>query len=483
MHWPPLLPPNSVAANTAASAGGGDGASSSFFLYPSLLSAKELEAVLDVLHQETPLNTAPDTVDSMAAWEFYWLSRTEPRLVRPSEATNALQLSRVLQPIVDARLTPLVNVRYREQCRGRCTPCTSLVRRYRPHERRSHSEHFDLFAIATTVIVLATAGEQMGGLYVSTGTDVHFLGLSPGDGVIHQSDLLHGVAIHDQEDDAATAEEDEWERWSWIVWYSDSTACEMGRPAQWNLRAAEAGEPLAAFLHARRLHLDPGLDRTEAARLRVRFLTLSAEAGFSRSMVELGDAHKAGKGVRADLRQAMRWWRRANATEHCADAAYKLGRALLDASQNRPVLEAIAPELTPEELADPIRAAVGLFFAATRRDAPPQSNHESGAVGGAPDASWRPQTLASESQKLACHHLGIAHAYGRSVPKDEDLAAYYFGRADRSESMRFAAQLHFQRGRSGAALRWMRRAANAGDEQAKELYPTLRRQLLEREEL
>ena len=62
--------------------------------------------------------------------------------------------------------------------------------------------------------------EYLGGLHLAAGTSSNrfVLPLSRGDAVVHQSDLLHGVSVASGE------------RWSWILWYRDSSACaEHGR--------------------------------------------------------------------------------------------------------------------------------------------------------------------------------------------------------------------------------------------------------------
>ena len=61
-------------------------------------------------------------------------------------------------------------LRYAERCAGdrACTPCSSLIRRYREGERRSHAPHEDSEAFATVVVSLANAGDEFeGGLYVA----------------------------------------------------------------------------------------------------------------------------------------------------------------------------------------------------------------------------------------------------------------------------------------------------------------------------
>ena len=54
-----------------------------------------------------------------------------------------------------------------------------------------------------------------------------------GDAVVHQSDLLHGVDLGDEAS----------ERWSWILWYYDSTRC-VSRGHEWSKAAAEAGDAM-----------------------------------------------------------------------------------------------------------------------------------------------------------------------------------------------------------------------------------------------
>mmetsp|Transcript_13070 Transcript_13070/g.33509 ORF Transcript_13070/g.33509 Transcript_13070/m.33509 type:complete len:178 (-) Transcript_13070:148-681(-) len=159
-------------------------------------------------------------------------------------------------------------------------------------------------------------------------------------------------------------------------------------------------------------------------------------------MVELGMAYKRGEGVERNVRLAARWWRRANETEDRSMASFNLGQLLLESA------EEIAPEVAPTLLVDPVASAVGLFVAAIEQGHP---------------------ASASPGYRLACHNLGIAHMHGRGgAPQDADRAAMYLGWAGSAQAMRLAAQLHASRGRTGAATRWMRRAANAGDEEARQ---------------
>ena len=351
---------------------------------------------------------------------------------------------------------------------------------YRPHERRSHAEHFDLQALATVVVSLSTHGVDYpagSGLYVSTGAEVKVLGLAAGDALIHQSTLLHGVTIPTDDDATDASDEDgedagsvrHWERWSWIVWYSDSSSCEE-RAHLWHQAAADAGDdPLTTFLHAKRLHLDPRMSTPDAARARARYLTRAADDGFTRAMVDLGMAYKTADGVPRDVARAARWWRRACDTADRAMACFNLGQLILESADE------LAGVLSGDERREPVRTAVRLFFAAVADNATDAS--VGSAVGGGGVAGDGQVLAVSPGHSLAFHNLGVAHLKGRAVPQDDDLAATYFGRAGTAMAMRIAAEIHQRRGRLRAAMRWMRRAANAGDAHARRAYPVLARHL------
>lgn len=104
------------------------------------------------------------------------------------------------------------------QCKGACTACYSLIRKYTDGERRGLKAHFDSNALVTAVISLNSYGDDFGGgLYVSTGVGdaggERFLALRQGDTVLHQGDLLHGVNVTSGV------------RWSWVMWFSDDPGC------------------------------------------------------------------------------------------------------------------------------------------------------------------------------------------------------------------------------------------------------------------
>jgi hypothetical protein len=141
------------------------------------------------------------------------------------------------RPILDERITPYVREHFPETCNkdpeSACTPCYSLVRRYRPGERRSHETHRDGHALVTVVVSLSDYGsEYRGGIYVAHNrADKKVLALKRGDAVVHQSDLLHGVKVKD----------DGGERWSWVLWFKDSTECHDSNNVEWFRECADKG--------------------------------------------------------------------------------------------------------------------------------------------------------------------------------------------------------------------------------------------------
>uniref|UniRef100_A0A7S2IG85 Fe2OG dioxygenase domain-containing protein n=1 Tax=Haptolina brevifila TaxID=156173 RepID=A0A7S2IG85_9EUKA len=141
----------------------------------------------------------PDSVDGRPAHELY--------ILRDGAVVNSADLHTLMQPSL-VRLTREVNDR-RAICKATlagCKPCTSLIRRYRPGERRTHSEHIDGHAAVTAVVSLSHATDFSGGFFVSNLSSRALVPLERGDAVIHASDLFHGVDVRSGE------------RWSWVVW-------------------------------------------------------------------------------------------------------------------------------------------------------------------------------------------------------------------------------------------------------------------------
>merc|ERR1712159_671908 len=104
-----------------------------------------------------PFDTDPDSVDGMSSHEIF-IDNEELRKETSYEASSSLKydavpeilasrralrqkLMVIMKPIVEERITPLVRQQYPDKCTNKagraCTPCYSLIRRYRPGERRT----------------------------------------------------------------------------------------------------------------------------------------------------------------------------------------------------------------------------------------------------------------------------------------------------------------------------------------------------------
>jgi hypothetical protein len=129
-------------------------ATASFAVLPALVSAHEVASILS-LAKAGGVDADPDTVDAMPTFEMHvFSSRDEPDARRKAHAHTRAALRKHMDPIVAERITPFVRQRYPQAC-GRvaeaadrdgigvvagtsdassreCTPCYSLVKRYRP---------------------------------------------------------------------------------------------------------------------------------------------------------------------------------------------------------------------------------------------------------------------------------------------------------------------------------------------------------------
>ena len=239
------------------------------------------------------------------AWHMQEMKKDGSAQERALRLPLRAALMRIMGPILDERITPLVRQRYPAVCQKSsarsCTPCYSLVRRYRPGERRSHACHHDGHALVTVVVSLSDWGrEYKGGLYVATGRSARMsLALSRGDAVVHQSDLLHGVQVgraarppspqqrprpppcapshaaaaalrHPSTRAAlrapgvlrAQVEGASSERWSWVLWYTDSAQCE-DHGHEWFASCADSGDAVCQMLHASKVGATPGITPAE----------------------------------------------------------------------------------------------------------------------------------------------------------------------------------------------------------------------------
>ena len=223
----------------------------------------------------------------MVTYEFIISSAGAAKAHDPVRFALRERLRSITEPILRHRIEPFVWSLYPKAS----AVCHSMVRRYLLTERRSHDTHWDIPSYVSVVVSLDSSGVDFeGGFFVTTGNgEKSFIPLQRGDAVVHQSDLLHGVHVR------------EGERWSWAMWFQDSSDC-SSRAETWWQEEASKGDPVAQTLRAMR-----------AARKEDSFTWLSqaAESHFPRAQLYLGKAFEDGKLIQKDEKQAKRWYEEA----------------------------------------------------------------------------------------------------------------------------------------------------------------------------
>mmetsp|Transcript_50832 Transcript_50832/g.91354 ORF Transcript_50832/g.91354 Transcript_50832/m.91354 type:complete len:528 (-) Transcript_50832:50-1633(-) len=375
------------------------GVQSAFDVLAKVVTQQEVADILRLLEKygsKNPFDSDPDTVDGMSTHEVYvetpdmptepsteaqpWMKLdTDPR-VFASRKKLRRRLKKIMDPIVKDRITPFVQERF-PSCRreaGNCTPCYSLVRKYKSGERRSHGVHYDAHALVTVVISLKDYGASYrGGLYVATShsrRNSRILGLLSGDAVIHQSDLLHGVEVDD----------DGGERWSWILWFRDTPSCDDSSEYRWFRSCAREGNAVCQFLHANKAGQEPEVrgDPAKTAEEVLLWNQKAADQGFGPAMVKLARAYlkTLPSSLPYDEARAIDLFQRAiNATGE-PDAYYGLATLALENQGLEGVVQ-----------------AVQLLLHAAR--------------GG---------------HVFSMFNLGLAHLYGYAFPRDPNVAAQWF---------------------------------------------------------
>ena len=301
----------------------------------------------------------------------------------------------MLRPI-EKKITDIVRATWPKKCnRGggrKCRPCSSLIRRYLPGERRTHGIHRDGQAIVTSVMSFTDYGSDfLGGLYVAAnGVGRQVVALRKGDVVIHTNDLLHGVQVDDFEDRKS-------ERWSWIIWFLDSDTCDnLGY--EWNKKCAKKGDPLCQYLHGWRVHENPHLTNAQHHKQRKKWMSLSGAQGFGEACFKVGRQYFQYQ----NLTGAIWWLQKARAAGE-VDASYQLGHVLL---QGLIAPSCIAPGETREQAAQ--REALGLF-------------EEAAVAGASPFAG----------AQFAMYNIGVAYLFGfAGLKRNPQTAARWFKAAN-----------------------------------------------------
>ena len=147
------------------------------------------------------LDQDPDSVDGMTSQEIFLdndnlrsgqTSKSDPYEDMETRGVLRQKLMALTEEYSKGLLMPFLEEWYGKKKCGlpgrRCTPCYSLIRRYRAGERQSHAPHYDTHSFVTVVVSLTDYGEEYtGGLYVSTkNSERNYIKLNRGDAVVHQ---------------------------------------------------------------------------------------------------------------------------------------------------------------------------------------------------------------------------------------------------------------------------------------------------------
>jgi hypothetical protein len=269
--------------------------------------------------------------------------------------------------------------------------------------------HTDNEAIATVVISLSDYGtEYRGGLYVAAGGDTkRVLAMSRGDGVLHQTDVMHGVDLGDKDS----------ERWSIILWIRDSFECAQHN-AEWHRECAEAGNPICQYLHSLatidRTRSDMGGPAVVARS--VEWIQRSASGGYIPAVAQLA-AVRSGNLPPPEALDLLRKTI-ASISRNAAPPAwllYQLAQLLLQAGESE-------------------AEAVACFEAA-----------------------------ATMGDYQAMYNLGVAHLYGQGVARaDPQLAAEWFEASGLPEGLHAVSLYHQSNGRVANARYYADHAAALG---------------------
>ena len=374
---------------------------SEFSKLPQIAKPQEVSDILKLV-KSVPFDTDPDSVDCMCTHEFYIDS---PEIKNGSSSSNQMKkdndkkilkirtqirekLLNIMNPIIKNRITPYVRMLYSQnnELDRQCTPCYCFVRRYKQNERRTHATHRDGHAYATVVISLSDyEKEYRGGIYVAT-TERYkqTVVLNRGDALVHKYDLLHGVKVKN----------DGGERWSWILWYKDSTKCK-DYSKEWFKAKAYEGIPLYQALYA-----NTGCEGV------VEWHIKAANQGFSNSMVKLARGYL--KLLKSKLpynpKEAERLYRNAIKVAQDPHAQYGLAQMLL---------EGLIIKINNDTFVSVLKEVISLL--------------EESAKGG---------------NVFAMFNLGIVHLYGYTGKQNIELAIQWFEKCNLPEGFMITAMYY-----------------------------------------
>ncbi len=232
-----------------------------------------------------------------------WAKNTmKPQNSNPNRIELRNKIKNILDPYLHQIITPYIQTIYPDKCgnneqkqnnKRNCTPCYSLIRRYKDGNRKSHATHHDSHSYITVVISLSDYGKDyLGGLYVSTGYGQRkYIGLLKGDAVIHTSSLLHGVKVYDVKNNESNEPNQNTERFSWILWYRDSNTCD-DYSYEWFANCAYDKNPICQQLHSTKVGNIPGIQQQDIIANQILQLNMDAAlGGAAESAVKIARAY------------------------------------------------------------------------------------------------------------------------------------------------------------------------------------------------
>lgn len=218
MQTPSTGIPNASECGLASGGVRRDGSvgTANFSVFKKLFSNEEAKRIRARLPPTSAFEAKPDSIDGDPTHEFY---------IYKAAYLKYPPLDEVMRPVVD-RVLPFVRTHF--ACPS-CLVCFSLIRRYLEDERRQLNPHQDLQAFVSVVFTL-NSEEYNGGLYLMAdyNGERHFIPLHTGDAVVHQADLLHGVAVH------------QGNRWSWSLWIKAEEDCKIFITVKQKFTASDA---------------------------------------------------------------------------------------------------------------------------------------------------------------------------------------------------------------------------------------------------
>ena len=224
------------------------------------------------------------------------------------------ELHALLAAPLEDRILPYVRMRLGEP---RVVIADALVRAYREEDRRlALAPHFDTSSFATIIVPL-NPGQYEGGLYIQPGASASsrvFVDRSfeAGDALMHRFDVTHGVEV--------TAGN----RYSLVLWLSDSAQSMAQGTTPWLRAAADAGNAYAQYLYGDVCRQGAyGVGRDDDAA--VDYFHKAANQGHALAQFHLGMLYwGGGSGVEQSDERCVELWRAA-ATAGLAAAQVKLG--------------------------------------------------------------------------------------------------------------------------------------------------------------